>query len=84
VKRTLTEVPIGDHVEKKRRYRLVVEDDPSGPDEREVQDRMLRFMQELLDQPRLLSCGLALPKSFVVAHDGERWSFRAEAVVDQP
>lgn len=82
--RTLTDVAIGDHNDKKKRFRLVIEDDPSGPDEGQIQDRMLRFMQELLDQPRLLACGLAMPRAFVVTHNGERWLFQAEAEVNQP
>lgn len=84
MRRSVTSVDIGDHLTKQKRHRVVIEDGPSGPDKPSMQARQLRFMQELLDQPSLMYCGLAMPEKFMVYHSGACWVFQAEAVVEQP
>lgn len=84
MRRHLTNTPIGDHVTKRQRYGLVLEDDPSGTNPLEMQTRLLKFLQSVVDQPALMQCGLAYPERFVVHHNGTSWVLQAEAVVDEP
>lgn len=84
MRRSLTDVEIGDDLVRRKRYRLVINDDPSGPDRLDIQRRMLPFIQSILDQPTLLQCGMAYPERFAVFHNGTNFVLSAEAEVDQP
>lgn len=84
MKRSLTDVDIGDHNIRRKRYRLVINDDPSGPDRQEIQRRMFQFIQAILDQPSLLQCGMAYPERFAIFHNGTNFVLSAEAEVEQP
>jgi hypothetical protein len=82
--RNVTEVNIGDHNTKRKRYRLIIQDDPSGPALADIQRRQHAFLQMLVDTPTLLSCGPAFAERLMIFHDGERWSLQAEAEADVP
>jgi hypothetical protein len=77
MKRLLTEVNVGDHHTKLKRYSLVLED--------ELSDRDLRvFLQSLVDTPTLMLCGLAYPKQLAIHHNGTSWVLQAQAEHEQP
>lgn len=80
--RTITPVKVGDHNTGRTRYRLRIEDDPSGPAPADIQRRQLAFLQAIVDQPMLLACGPVYADRFSVFHDGDRWILQAEAESD--
>jgi hypothetical protein len=84
MKRTLTNTSIGDHVTTRKRYLLVLEDDPSGNTPGQRQASMFRFLQTLCDTQTLMMCGLVYPERFAVFHNGESWVLQAEAEVEEP
>lgn len=77
--REVTAVDVGDHFGRRKRYLLRIVDSPTEPGSNEMRDRMLPFVQEVVDNPRLLECGTAFPDHFVVSHDGTAWTLSAEA-----
>lgn len=83
MKRTYTSTPIGDHVTSRKRHRILVEDDPSGPSPADKQAALIKFLQALVDQPLLLQCGYAYPTSLGLAHNESAWVLVAEAVADE-
>lgn len=80
MKRSVSTVDIGDDVNKQKRHRVLIEDVASGPDKGSIQTRILPFLQQLIDQPALMYCGLSMPEKFMVFHNGTNWVFQAEAV----
>lgn len=84
MQRILTDVDIGDHQTRRKRYRLVINDDPSGPDRQSIQMQLFRFMQALVDQPNLLQCGMGYPDKFAIHHNGNNFVLQTEVEVDQP
>jgi hypothetical protein len=82
MKRSLTEISIGDHVNPRTRYRLRIEDLPSGKGSMQSRVRLGTLFQTIADQPSLLNCGPATPEKITIHHDGNTWVVEAEAVED--
>jgi uncharacterized protein YciI len=82
--RDLSSVDIGDHNTKRKRFFLVVQDDPSGPAQADIIRRQHDFLRMLVDTPQLLTCGPAFAERLTIYHDGERWTLRAEAEANVP
>lgn len=80
MRKTLTAVPIGDHVKGRTRHAVRLEDEvevESGSVQ--ARTRMYVMLQELVDQPALLACGPAYPEDIRMHHDGQRWVIEAMA-----
>lgn len=77
--RVVKSIPMGDG---QTRWRLLLEDDfpaSTGPDTDD--ERLMRFMRTIADQPALLQCGPVYPKSFFIQHSGIHWALTADVVV---
>lgn len=72
-------VSIGENL---ARYTFRVYDDASDPAVDNLGIRLVRFMQEFVDQPALLRCGPVFAQKIAITHDGTRWVMAAEAVAD--
>lgn len=80
MKRTFTSVSVGDHVKARTRYGVRLEDEvDSEPGTTESRQRLHAMLQDLVDQPSLLACGPAYPRSLHMTHDGARWILEATA-----
>lgn len=77
--RNVTVINIGDHNTDRKRYRLIIQDDPSGPALSDIQRRQSGFLQLIVENPALLACGPAFADRLTIFHDGNCWTLHAEA-----
>jgi hypothetical protein len=82
--RNLSSIDIGDHITKRKRFLLVIQDNLSGPEQADIIRRQHEFLRMLVDTPQLLSCGPAFAERLTIFHDGQCWTLRAEAEANVP
>jgi hypothetical protein len=73
-----TKVPLQDG---RVRWAVTVQDDVTDGEGDQVRLRYWAFLGALGAQPDLLLCGLYLPSTVTIRHDGQRWVAEAQAVV---
>jgi hypothetical protein len=78
MKRTLRRVEIGQN---RVRYKVTVTGFPCHGKSRSDQ---LKFLQNIIETPGLLDCGLNQFQRLTVFYNGEQWQADAEAEIDEP
>lgn len=84
MQRTVTPIDIGDHNNKRKRFMLLIVDDPSGPARTDIIRRRDVFLASLVDNPTLLQAGPAFVEKLTIFHNGKSWMLQAEAEADVP
>jgi hypothetical protein len=79
MQRIVTSTDLG---EGRIRWRVRIESDDCPMDMQEPHKLML--MQNLADNPSLLTCGMLPFQVLKMAHDGVKWIIEAEAVSERP
>lgn len=68
--------------DKRTRYTFRIYDDPTEPESLEARKRQIGFLQDLVDQPALLTAGHTYARKMAIWHDGSCWVLSGEVEAD--